>query len=856
MSLRRLAAAALSLAALAVAGSTRATAQTSTAALPSPSQVLGFTVGADRTLADWDQIVRYLDTLANASPSVRLDTLGATTQGRPFVLAILSAPENMRRLSAIMAAQARLADPRQLPVGEEKDLMAHQPAVVLISCNIHSTEIASAQMAVELAYRLATNDTLQAALRNVVVLLAPSINPDGEQMVTEWYRAHLGTPWEGGPLPWLYHPYVGHDDNRDWYMVTQQETKLVTGVLYHQWFPEVVYDIHQMGNEGARLFVPPFVDPIDPNIDPLIVREIAHVGSEMALALQERGKSGVADHVIYDLWWHGGMRSAPTRHNMVGILTEAASARIATPITQNVDSLRGHERGLPHYERRMNFPDPWPGGTWRLRDIMDYEQIAAEALVRMLAEQREEYVRNFVALGRKEIALGDSTTPRAYVIPAQQRDPGAVAELERVLRVGGVQIEQLVAPTEIDGHRYDAGSLLLRLAQPYRAHVKDLFERQAFPVIERWPGGPPEAPYDVAGWTLPLQMGVAVESVNAAPPSTATRAAAAPTCTVAGERVSGGRVRLDGTDTRSYRVVARGRANGRRGAAFVLPESALQPTPRDSAAAEVLCARPVPASGTTARTLTRLPRIGLYRPWTANMDEGWTRWLLDRFAIPYVTVTDSMVRSGLRDQFDVLLVPSMSLREIRDGMSKRAVPPRYAGGLGASGIAEIERFVRAGGRLVLLDQASQLATALHLPVELITASRGGSADTSRTSLYAPGSVLRVLVNATHPLTLGMPDTAAVYFTNSVTFRLRDTTRADGMLTHVLARYPARGDDVLLSGYLQGSATIAGQAAAMEMPLGQGTVVMFGFRPQYRGQSWGTFRMLFNALLLNAPQNGS
>src|SRR5919106_3414005 len=476
--------------------------------LPSPREHLGFEVGADRQLADWGQIVGYFTKLAAASPEVELDTLGPSTQGRPLIVATITSAENMRKIDAIRAAQRRLADPRSLSAADERSLVATQPAVVVIQCNIHSTEIASAQMAMELAHRLVSNDTLRRTLEGVVVLLIPSANPDGEQMVVEWYRRNLGTRWEGSQLPWLYHPYVGHDNNRDWYMVTQRETRLITDLLYRQWFPEVFYDVHQMGNEGMRLFVPPFVDPINPHVDPLIVRAIAHIGAEMSLALEERGKTGVGDQAIYDLWWHGGARSAPTRHNMVGVLTEAASVRIATPITQDTSKLRGHSRGLPEYERRMNFPNPWPGGTWRLRDIVDYELIAAEALITMLSQQRAQYVGNFVRLGRKHVALGKTGSPRAYVIPLAQHDPSAAQRLVQVLTIGGVEVDSADEVTA-DGARHGR-SYVVRLDQPYRAHVLDLLEPQRFPRIEQWPGGPVERPYDVAGWTLPLQMGVTV----------------------------------------------------------------------------------------------------------------------------------------------------------------------------------------------------------------------------------------------------------------------------------------------------------------------------------------------------------
>jgi hypothetical protein len=755
--------------------------------VPSPSSYLGFQLGADRTLADWSQITGYFATLAAASPAVHLDTLGTSTQGRPFIVAVISSPEN---IAGIRADQARLADPRELSAEDEAAIVARQPSVIVIQNNIHASEIASSQMGMELAWRLATVDTLQRALERAVVVMIPSANPDGQDMVTKWYREGIGTKWEGGPLPWLYHEYVGHDNNRDWYMVTQKETRLTTDLLYRTWFPVVFYDVHQQGNGGMRLTVPPHVDPINPNVDPLIVRMINHIGSEMSLALEGAGKTGVGDGVTYDLWWHGGARSTPTRHNMAGVLTEAASVRIATPIEQKVEDLRGHARGLPRYERRVNFPNPWPGGTWRLRDIVDYELIAAEALVKMVSQQREQYVRNFVTLGRKQVRLGETEAPFAYVIPANQRDPRAAAKLVDVLEVGGVEVERAAAAFRAGGREYAAGSYIVRMAQPYRAHAKDLLEVQRFPKMEQYPGGPPERPYDVAGWTLSYQMGVAAD-------------------------------RIDG--------------------AFDLPlTSPVGARPWEGP-------RKVPVNG-------RAPRVALYKPWTGNMDEGWTRWVFETNGVPYVTLTDSMVKAGrLRDQFDAIVVPDMSLREIREGMSERQVPPRYAGGLGAPGIAELSKFANAGGTLVLLDRASELATAeLGVPAKLVRVpprldddedeDRAGDGTKRVLPLYAPGSVLRVLVDRSHPVAAGMPDTAAVYFTNSVTFDPQP-----GSAARVIARYPAQPDDVLLSGYLQGGEAIAGKVAAMEAPVGRGRVVMFGFRPQYRGQSYGTFKLLFNAL---------
>src|SRR5258706_8369283 len=351
------------------------------ALLQSPAASPGFEPGADSMLADWKQVSSYMNGLALRSPYVHVDTLGGTTEGRPFLLLAITSPANQARLAAIKRGQQLLADPRLLTDATLAELRAAQPAVILISNNIHSTEIASSQMGMTLAYRLATDPAFTRLLDSLVVLMIPSMNPDGLDTVVSWYRRCHGKPYEGGPLPWLYHKYVGHDNNRDWFMVTQAETRLVTRMLYNDWFPEVVYDVHQMGTNGVRLFVPPFSDPVNPNLDPALVAGINLVGAQMAAALYDAGASGVAHQERYDLWWHAGVRSTPTRHNMIGVLTEAASVPIASPITFPLDFVR---RTIPG----VTLPEPWPGGTWRLGDIVRYELIASEALVRLAARDR------------------------------------------------------------------------------------------------------------------------------------------------------------------------------------------------------------------------------------------------------------------------------------------------------------------------------------------------------------------------------------------------------------------------------------------------------------------------------------
>jgi len=822
--------------------------------VPAPEEVLGFVPGADSMLADWSQIGSYVGRLADASGHVRLDTIGHSTLGRPLLLLTITAPRHQERLDQIKRAQALLADPRLLTPALEDSLVRTMPAVVFINNNIHSTEIGSSLFSMALAHRLATEERYRALLDNVVVLMVPSANPDGLDTVVSWYRSHRGTPYEGGPLPWLYHPYTGHDNNRDWFMLTQTETRVLSRVLYREWFPEVVWDVHQMGSRGARMFVPPFSDPVNPNLDPIVVEATSLVGTAMAAALYDAGKTGVQHQSRFDLWWHGGMRTVPARHNMVGILSEAASVRLASPIHQEPDDLRAASAGV-------NYPHPWEGGWWRLGDIVEYELLAADGLLRLVSGQREAFVRRFVTLGRRAIAAGEAGDPFAYLIPPEQRDPWASVVLANALIGAGIEVRRTTEPMEADGRIHPAGTLVVPMAQPFRSHAKDLLEIQHYPEREQYPGGPPIRPYDIAGWTLPLQMGVRVVEVQRPFPLAGDAIAEAEVApgtvhgtgpqlvlsnrsnmesrTIARALELGARLwvvpdtlRLRGATLDPGAVVLEATENPARLASLVAVHSALFGF--DAWAAEGLIP---PRDG----VVERLPRIGLYKPWTASMDEGWTRWVLEQHGIPYMSVSDSLLRAGRLGEFlDVLILPDVSDSSIVSGRSHTSVPPKFAGGIGDEGVSHISDFVRDGGVLVTLDASSTFAMSrLNLPVGNALAQEPTS--TGVLGFWAPGSIFGVALEPGGALTSGLGDSAHVFFAHGIVMDAAAPAR-------VLGKYlPAP----LRSGYPVSEEILAGKAALVDVPVGRGRVILFGFRPQHRGQTHGTFKLLFNAVLLSA-----
>ena len=830
--------------------------------VPSPESFFGFRMGADTELASWPQIREYFEQVARASERVELADVGPTTDGNRLIAAIISAPGNIARLDAIRAANARLADPRALAADEAKSVAATHKAVLAIGASIHASEIGATQAANELLYSLATTDdpVLLDSLRSVVLILIPSLNPDGHVLVVDWYTQHKGTPFEGAPMPWLYHKYVGHDINRDAFMMNMNENRSLAHFFYQQWHPQVFLTMHQMGTRGPRFFVPPNYDPIDPNYDPLIWRTAGLLGHAMALRMEQDGRSGVVQSAMYDYYWPGYEDSAPLGHNTVCLLTEVASARVASPVTVAPSELQGSTRGLPEYRAQINFPNPWPGGLWRLRDIVDYDLSAAYGLLTSVARFRAEIVDNFYTMGRRTIERGKAGGPFAFVIPPEQHDPHAAATLKNLLIAGSVEIERAGAPFTADGRTYPAGTDVVFMAQPFAAYAKTLLERQEYPVRRSAPGAPLERPYDVAGWTLPLQMGVSVSTIqkpfDVQPLARVDEAIiqpvkvigqGRPTHYVIDARGNGGSIAIN-------RLLAAGvKPAFTPGGQVVIPSSR---TAGEQAAriASELGLTVTAARGRMPQGLTPIgrARIGLYKPWVENIDEGWTRWLLEQYEFPFANVDDATMRRGnLRAQFDALVVPDASADRLLSGHQPGTLPEQYTGGLGEEGVAALRQFVEAGGTLVALDSAGTLAiNILNLPVRDVAQAAGP------TEFFCPGSILGLELDASNPLAFGMQPKTAAFFAYSSAYEVVTQPTTEGHTgppppagIEIVGRYPAR--DVLLSGWLEGERVIAGRGAVLSARVGLGRAILIGFRAQHRAQAHATFRLLFNALHTSA-----
>jgi hypothetical protein len=826
-------------------------------AVPRPESVLGFEPGADRKLPDWAQIVEYFRRLDASTDRVRVDEVGATTEGRPFLLVTISSEANLGRLEAIRAANLRLADPRGLDEGEAARLVETGKTIVALNHGIHSDEVASPLTSMETAHALAAGDdpATREVLDRTVVLMVPSQNPDGVDKVARWYREHLGTPFEAPGcesdcrLPFLYHHYTGHDDNRDWYAFTQAETRLTVRHLYDRWRPQIVQDLHEMSARAARLFVPPYLDPWDPNVDPALRAAASALGTHIASRLTAAGRKGVVVHALYDAW--SPSRAYPHTHGGVRVLTECAGALLASPIELKVEDLAAGSGYDPRVSS-WNQPQPWPGGTWRLRDIVEYQAAATRALLEHAARDRAEWLRTFLAVNRRASLRAD---PHAFVVSASQRDPRAAAELLSVLRTGGVEIARARAAFEAAGRRFPAGSHVIPMAQPWSAFAKSVLERQEYPDLRQWPGGPPQRPYDVTAHTLPLLMGVDVVAAQA-PFHVDTEAVAEPA--VPAGRIEGrGSYLALGHGTGE--LVALGRllraqvpvrwatagfsAGGREFPAgtLLVPQSArgrLEPLARELG----LVARGVSAA--PPALVVRNPRVGLYRSFVASIDEGWTRFVFERqVGVEYEALRDRDVRAGgLRRRFDVIVLPDQAPADIRDGHAKGSMPPEFVGGLGAEGVSSLKAFVEEGGTLVALNAAAGLAVReFGLPVTDVLAG-----EAPETGFYCPGAILKAQVEGTDVLTHGLDASVAVWFQNGPAFEVAGPAKA-------LLRYPQ--GEPLLSGWLLGGSRLYGKSPLVVVPQGSGRVVLFGFRPQYRAQSWGTYVPLLNAIYSSAARAG-
>ena len=846
---------------------------------PTPEEFFGFRMGTDKKLARWDKIVGYLERVAATSPRVRVRNLGPSTMNNPFLALEITSEANMRDLAKYKALEQKLYFQNGAPTpGERDEIFKNGKAVVVITTTVHATEIGASQMVPEAVYKLATSEdpAVLKILANTILVLVPSLNPDGQIMVTDWYNKYLGTKFEASPLPYLYHFYTGHDNNRDMYAFTQRESQMTAKLLWRDWYPSIWLDEHQQGSAGARIFTMPARDPINPNVHPLVYRLNGIYGQFQAAALEAEGKTGIIYNSTYTNFWQGAMAWSGWWHNQAGLLTEVASARIATPIEQRkadpkappapepdrgTDAFEAERRrSMEHPDEplppprdvtsRTEYPRPWLGGTWRLRDIVDYELTATFALLEAAADTRETLLRQVYEMNRATIEEGKrgeigSTSDKTFaiLIPAKQFDSNESSELVDKLMQAGVEVHRATAAFKSDGKDYAAGTYVVPMSQVFARYAKDLLEKQTYPEVKRAPNAPAEPPYDVSAWSLGMQFGVKTVFAKSALPNDVQmlRLDGAPLPVIEATR--------EGASAEfAYKGATAGLVLNRllKAGALVAFNGSRVTTPADALTKAGAGLDIKLTAGTINRggTPMKAPRVGLYQSYSPSMDEGWTRWVLDHYEFPFTTIHNSDIQAGkLRARFDAILLPDQRAKDIVEGLDYSSIVPEYRGGIGESGFDALKEFLAEGGTLVAMGEACNLLVErLPLGVKELKHS------TNREQHFAPGAILNLQVDTSHPLGAGMAAETYGYYINSPFFQLTEGFASQKVT--VAARYPNVKANA--SGWVRGEELMLGRAAvvAVEMNNG-GKVVLFGIRPQHRAQTHATFPMLFNALYWSA-----
>ena len=829
----------------------------------SPEEYFGFQLGSDRNIARWDKIVDYYYLIEKESDKLKVIDMGPSTEGNPFLVVIISSAENLNHLKRYQEINAKISDPRGIDESEIRKLVKEGKAVVCQSMSLHATEIGGTQMAPELTYDLITrqDEETQRILDNVIFFLIPSFNPDGQIMVTDWYRKTVGTEYEGAGLPWLYHKYVGHDNNRDGDFLNMIESVYAAKIMYRDWVPQAYIDHHHMGSYGARFYVPPYSEPIRPYADPLIWREHSWYGAHIAYKLEEAGKSGILNAAQYPGWGHFGWHWITPFHNIAGMLTESASANLASPLYIHPEQLRGGARQFPEYEAQTTFPNPWPGGWWTLRDIVEQKYISAWALLDLAARNKETVLWNAYLKAKRQTERGAQGTPKAYVIPLDQHDPLTAIKMINTLLQSGIEIKQAENEFIVEGKIYRKGSFIISLAQPKMGLIRNLLgqTRYADNTWTRAEDGSPLRPYDLATHNMNEFMGVHVNPIEEnAEGDFHILTDAVP---VSGKVEEGhSAYTLDGRLNASFKAVNLLLDKGVNVQRIDDAESEL--TPGDFVISEgsaSILQDVATKTGVDFKALNpdlkakihdvQRMRVGMYQRYMGgNMDEGWTRFVLEQFSFPYISIMDAEIKKGnLKGKYDVIILPDDSTAMIT-GETEQAseyrrprasYPPEYRSGIGEDGVKALEAFVENGGTLVTLgDSCSFAIEKLSLNIRNVVD------DISSKEFFCPGSTLRATFDNAHPLAYGMPSEGLVLFRSSLAFAINPSQHNERYET--VARYADK--DILRSGWLIGEKHLAKKAAMVSARHGKGQVVLIGFRTQHRSQTHGTFKLLFNALI--------
>lgn len=822
----------------------------------SPEEVLGFEVGANYHLATYTQAIAYFKVLEQSSERIRLFDVGKTSMGQTMTYAVISTPENLKNLDNYKGIARKLTSAKGLSKEAAKKLAQEGKAIVYIDGGLHASECAPAQHNIQLAYDLVTAQDAKILniLENVILILVFA-NPDGMNLLAEWYHPNVGTPYEISSMPWLYHVYSGHDNNRDSYICNLVETQNITKLVTKEYYPVILYNHHQTAPFPARIWIPPNSEPTNPNVHPLIVRWQNLIGSAMGAAFDEEGKEGAISRIVFDTWYPGYVTQVVDSHNIISILTETALYRYATPHFYTI-------RDFPEEYRDLTmsafYPSPWKGGWWRLKDAVDYCITASMAVLDVAAKYKEELLYNKYRMGADVIQRFTKEPPYAWIIPKKQIDPGNASLLLNRMILLGIEVYHSTEALSCDGIDYPAGTFIIPMSQPFALFVKNLFEEQRYPDMRKYPDlwqglispakfeGAPFGSFDQMGWTLPYQFGVRVHAANT--PINPAMDSVKEAKFQKGElsRNAGYAYVLRHEENNSFKAINRILELGGTvlwsKSSFVVPSRSVKASLMQKLADELdLKIEGISKKPEADLKSIKSVRLGMYKSWIASADEGWTRFIFEKFEFPFKHVHDPDIRAGnLNQNYDAIIFPNARRSaSMVDGHAKGTMPPKYVGGITPNGVRNLKSFAKSGGTLIFLNASCNFAVE-HFDIPVKNVLR----RVEREKFVCDGSILRMEFDTDHPIAYGMAKETGTIFDGSCAFSIMPSFD-DKKEAKIVAKYP--GENPLMSGWIFGDNLLRHKSTIVEVPYGKGKIILMGFPVQFRAQPYGTFKLLFNAI---------
>ncbi|RKE02100.1 zinc carboxypeptidase [Marinifilum flexuosum] len=852
--------------------------------IETPAEHFGFEPGADRMLFDYEELIDYLQKLDNASTRLKLTEIGNSPMGKKMYIAFISSEKNIKSLNKLKDINRKLALNPNIPEPNRDSLLNKGKVFFLATLSMHSDEIGPSQSAPLVAYDLVTTEDSQKRewLDNVVLMMVPCHNPDGMNMVVNNYKKYKGTKYEGTQMPGIYHKYTGHDNNRDFITLTQEDNRNIARIYNKDWFPQIMVEKHQMFSNSVRYSVPPAHDPIAENIDAGIWNWSKIIGANIATDLTKQGLHGISQNYFYDEY-APFFSSSSTWKNVTSFLTEAASVKYATPIFIEPTELKGYGKGLSEYKKSINMPSPWPGGWWRLSDIVSYEKASIMSVLKTASLHRHEILKFRNDLCIKEVSNGKTIPPYYYIIPLKQHDESEFVNLVHLLKQHGVHIYQLNKPVVLDEKTYQKGDIIIPLSQPFRPFIKEVLERQKFPVRHYTPGGKVIKPYDATSWSLPLHMGVKVDEIKN-PYSEVLDSAyveikeifklvtediphdfEAAVFTVQnnesfkaaflGLQLGLKVARLTKAANISSRTLAKG--------SFIIYNNADKISSFKTLIDEINVP-PIYISNLSKveSSTMKIPKIALVESWLHDMDAGWTRFIFDSYHLPFKTVRPGdFEKTDFTKDFDVVVFPNNRKSVLMSGKIKTRsgeliipnFPPEYTKGIGKKGMTKLMSFAENGGIIISWGNSSNLFQGIleikqenNTKEEFQLPYKNISKILKTSGLYCPGSILKIDLLNDHPITLGMKSETGIFYNGGPVFAT--SIPNFDMDRRVIGKFPEK--NILLSGYCEKEEVLSNKTCLVWLKKGKGQLVLFGFNPQFRASTNTSFKLLFNSILLS------